>query len=309
MLSIKATQPVIQKRDYSLLLSKKTPYSLVSTRSLAHASFIRGISTTAEQQPVDAGLPAVTPNETLPTETFFNPSVVDSAAIVDTATAATAVATSTPTEHSGSIFSPLLNTTSAGLEDLHNFTGMPWWATIIVATFTIRTCLLPIMINVLRTTAKMQALKPQMDAIMNRPRDTTEAAMNAQRELMDLMKTQGVSPFTPLKNALVQAPVFLLFFGTLRSMVENYPSFHTGGTLWFHDLALADPYYILPVVTSALFIATIEVCSFGIPLSLTSFAQLGADGIATPQQTMIKTIFRILGLVFIPITANFPAVC
>ncbi len=36
-------------------------------------------------------------------------------------------------------------------------------------------------------------------------------------------------------------------------------SMTTGGTLWFTDLTLADPYYILPFAACISFMVTIEV--------------------------------------------------
>ena len=43
--------------------------------------------------------------------------------------------------------------------------------------------------------------------------------------------------------------------------MANLPveSMKTGGTAWFTDLTVSDPYYALPVITVALLYATIEV--------------------------------------------------
>lgn len=30
----------------------------------------------------------------------------------------------------------------------------------------------------------------------------------------------------------------------------NYPGLSTGGTMWFTDLTIADPYYILPLISA-----------------------------------------------------------
>jgi YidC/Oxa1 family membrane protein insertase len=57
-----------------------------------------------------------------------------------------------------------------------------------------------------------------------------------------------------------QMPIFISFFVGLRRMA-NAPvdSFHTGGMMWFTDLTVCDPYYILPVITSVTLWATVEV--------------------------------------------------
>ena len=40
---------------------------------------------------------------------------------------------------------------------------------------------------------------------------------------------------------------------------DTYPSFATGGDLWFVDLTIADPLYVLPALTAASMILTIEL--------------------------------------------------
>jgi len=42
--------------------------------------------------------------------------------------------------------------------------------------------------------------------------------------------------------------MFISFFIALRHMANTYPSFQTGGILWFQDLSIADPTYALPVL-------------------------------------------------------------
>ena len=55
-------------------------------------------------------------------------------------------------------------------------------------------------------------------------------------------------------------PVFVSVFFGLRQLT-NVPlvSLKDGGMLWFVDLTLADPYCLLPAITSLTMLATIEV--------------------------------------------------
>ena len=57
-----------------------------------------------------------------------------------------------------------------------------------------------------------------------------------------------------------QIPVFVSVFFGLRQLT-NLPvmSLKDGGMLWFTDLSVADPYCILPAITSLTMLATIEV--------------------------------------------------
>jgi YidC/Oxa1 family membrane protein insertase len=56
-------------------------------------------------------------------------------------------------------------------------------------------------------------------------------------------------------------PFFISFFLGIRGLA-NYPleSMMYGGALWFPDLTVCDPYYILPVFTAVTMFITMEVC-------------------------------------------------
>ncbi|KAG0474940.1 hypothetical protein HPP92_014626, partial [Vanilla planifolia] len=76
--------------------------------------------------------------------------------------------------------------------------------------------------------------------------------------MKELFKKHGVTPFTPLKGALIQGPIFISFFFAISNMVEKVPSFKGGGAYWFTDLTTPDAMYIFPVLTSLSFLATVE---------------------------------------------------
>jgi YidC/Oxa1 family membrane protein insertase len=79
---------------------------------------------------------------------------------------------------------------------------------------------------------------------------------------MEFMRREGVNPMKAMLGVVAQAPIFMLFYFTLREMAEKgFDGLSTGGTLWFTNLTIPDPYYILPVLTASAFILTIEVCS------------------------------------------------
>jgi YidC/Oxa1 family membrane protein insertase len=85
------------------------------------------------------------------------------------------------------------------------------------------------------------------------------AARYAQ-ELMLFMKEKGLNPILNLVPPLAQAPVFISMFLSLRGL-SNLPieSFRTGGMYWFEDLTVPDQYFLLPILTSATLLLTIEV--------------------------------------------------
>ena len=52
----------------------------------------------------------------------------------------------------------------------------------------------------------------------------------------------------------------ICFYTAIRRMCFDTPDFMEGGALWFTNLTVADPFYIFPVVTGAIFLCTTEVC-------------------------------------------------
>ncbi|OMJ19554.1 Mitochondrial inner membrane protein OXA1L [Smittium culicis] len=151
------------------------------------------------------------------------------------------------------------------LEFSHVYTGLPWWGTIITATVAIRLALFPINVILQRKIINMQNIQPEMVAIKAKlTRAQEEKNMyeyqNQASQMRMLMKKKGVSPFSTILLPIIQMPVMISFFMALRAMSElPVPSFETGGLLWFTNLAAADPYYILPAVSSLGMIALFEI--------------------------------------------------
>lgn len=91
---------------------------------------------------------------------------------------------------------------------------------------------------------------------------TGNAAMSAQTsaELFSIYKKNGCNPYKMALTPLIQLPVFISFFVAIRQMAAvPVESMKTGGLYWFTDLTVPDPYYLLPFMGCAAFIAIIEV--------------------------------------------------
>jgi len=70
-------------------------------------------------------------------------------------------------------------------------------------------------------------------------------------------------------------PFFISFFLGIRGLA-NYPleSMMYGGILWFPDLSVPDPYYILPVFTAVTMLITMEVCISYLDIMILFFCSL-----------------------------------
>lgn len=79
-----------------------------------------------------------------------------------------------------------------------------------------------------------------------------EGAKEGWLEYNRLTTKYGVAPFTAIFWSLIQAPFFFaLYSGAQRIAFLPVPSLREGGLLWFTDLTLPDPYYILPTLAVA----------------------------------------------------------
>jgi len=127
---------------------------------------------------------------------------------------------------------------------IHNF----GWA-IIVVTIVINLALFPLRLSNMKSMRKMQALKPQIDAINAKYKkigltDPRKADQN--QEVMDLYKKHGVNPMGGCVPMLLQIPFFFAFYAVLRVSVEM----RGAHWLWVSDLSQPEtiPIRILPIV-------------------------------------------------------------
>lgn len=184
-------------------------------------------------------------------------------------------------------------------EFLHVGCDLSWWAAIAVVTLSIRTLVVPLVIFAQRSAARMHN---NMPAIQKLQAKVTEArqmgnAMEVARhshEQARFMKQMGMNPLRSAMVPMAQAPIFISMFVGIRQMV-NAPveSLSTGGILWFPDLTVSDPLFILPAITSLTLLATIE-------LGIDS-GKLNAD-----NMQIVRYGLRALPFIIFPFTMNFP---
>jgi YidC/Oxa1 family membrane protein insertase len=123
---------------------------------------------------------------------------------------------------------------------------------IVVVTIALNFILFPIKMTNMKSMKKMQALKPQIDAINAKYknvslRDPKKADQN--QEVMDLYKKHGVNPMGGCVPMLLQIPFFIAFYKVFTVSVEMRHS----PWLWVTDLSQPEhlPIKILPLIMIA----------------------------------------------------------
>ena len=161
------------------------------------------------------------------------------------------------------LFSPIVNIMGSVLLYFHQNLGLQWWLAIVLLTIIIRTLLFPLTVRQVRSMRAMQELRPEMDQIRAKYKDNRQ---KQQEEQMKLFQENKVNPLGGCLPLLIQMPIIIGIFYVIRKFgggvagaEAEYPSFTTGGILWFQNLTDHDPLYILPVLSAVTMLASMEI--------------------------------------------------
>jgi YidC/Oxa1 family membrane protein insertase len=110
----------------------------------------------------------------------------------------------------------------------------------------VRIILWPLNQRAMRSQMAMQRLQPEMQAIQARYKNDPQ---KLQQEMMLVYKQHGMSPFSSLSGCLpmlIPMPVFFALFFVFQNTIE----FRGVPFLWFPDISLKDPYFVIPVLVA-----------------------------------------------------------
>ncbi|XP_031618184.1 mitochondrial inner membrane protein OXA1L-like isoform X2 [Contarinia nasturtii] len=186
-----------------------------------------------------------------------------------------------------------------GLEFLHVSYDLPWFATIAISTVIIRILITPLAVLAQRNTAVMCNVLPQVNDIQSKMVRAGKAGNTLEfaqynEELKNIMKDKRYNPIKNMLVPLAQAPIFISYYFGINAMVDApVLSLQTGGIFWFTDLTVADPYYILPLISCGTIALTIYT---------------GTDGARSSHPNkLINYVIKALPVIIFPFIMNFPA--
>lgn len=128
------------------------------------------------------------------------------------------------------------------MEVAFRYTGS-WGLAILFLTLVVRLLLWPLMHQQFKSMAEMQRLQPLIQKINEKYKDDPNKRAEA---TMKLYQEHKVNPAAGCLPLFIQMPILFI----LWKVIANYE--FGQGLLWIPDLALPDPFYILP----ALYVAT-----------------------------------------------------
>jgi len=158
------------------------------------------------------------------------------------------------------------------------------WA-IVVVTIGINMVLFPLRFSSMKSSKKMQALQPQIQAINAKYKDMPmrdPRKQEQQAEMMDLYKKHGVNPVGGCIPMVIQLPFLIAYYTVLGVAIEM----RGASWLWVHDLSQAE---------------TLAIRVLPVLLVITQFLQqkmTPSPGMDPAQQKMMMFMPLVLGYMF-----------
>jgi YidC/Oxa1 family membrane protein insertase len=130
------------------------------------------------------------------------------------------------------------------LDQLHKWLGNWGWS-IVALVVLLKIAFYWLNASAYRSMAKMKALAPRITDLRERYKEKPQLM---QQEMMRIYREEKVNPLGGCLPILAQMPFFIALYWVLLSSVEMRNAPWIG---WIHDLALPDPWFILPLLMTA----------------------------------------------------------
>ncbi|MBL0938853.1 MAG: membrane protein insertase YidC [Gemmatimonadaceae bacterium] len=124
--------------------------------------------------------------------------------------------------------------------------GLSYGWILVIFGVAIRIILWPLNQKAMRSSMAMQRIQPELQAIQAKHKGDPQ---KLQAAMMQVYKDHGMSPFSGLSGCvpmLIPLPVFFALFFVFQNTIE----FRGVPFLWFPDISLKDPFYVIPVLVA-----------------------------------------------------------
>ncbi len=124
--------------------------------------------------------------------------------------------------------------------------GVSYGWILVIFGVAIRIILWPLNQKAMRSSMQMQRIQPEMQALQTRYKGDPQ---KLQQAMMELYKEHGMSPFSSLSGCLpmlIPLPVFFALFYVFQNTIE----FRGVSFLWFPDISVKDPFYVIPILVA-----------------------------------------------------------
>lgn len=127
------------------------------------------------------------------------------------------------------------------MQKIHTIVGNWGWS-IVLVTVVIKLVFYQLSAKSYRSMAAMKKLQPKIKALQERLAGNKQELSKA---MMELYKKEKVNPLGGCFPLLIQIPVFIALYWVI---VESVQLRQAPFIFWIHDLAMKDPFYVLPII-------------------------------------------------------------
>lgn len=195
-------------------------------------------------------------------------------------------------------YRPVIETTEDIIQSIVAYTGIPWWLSISLLTFTIRVSNLPFLYLQFRSMAPLSTAMPNYRLLFDAAKYSKASSIEKLSCLFtssrQINKEKNTRFFKSFAYGFIQIPQFLTFIWGVRALCARNKELADGGVLWFKNLTEADPYMILPVISMGLTYFNLQ------------------KGVTVENRdwliNRIKAYVQIWIILTLPISVNWPAV-
>jgi YidC/Oxa1 family membrane protein insertase len=178
------------------------------------------------------------------------------------------------------------------LDFFHGTVGLPWAWSIVALTVIVRMLLVPLTVKQIHSMQNLQRYAPQMKEIQKKYKQDKQ---KQNEELMKFYKENQINPAASCLPMLVQLPVFIALYYSLRAFAKEPASLHPGSLSFLHFIpSIADH------TTSHWGGFVLLVIYVGSQMASTLF-------MATTVDKMQRYLFMFMPVVFVFVIAHFPA--
>jgi YidC/Oxa1 family membrane protein insertase len=187
---------------------------------------------------------------------------------------------------------PLEHAARHSLNWLHFSVGFTWAWSIVALTVIVRMLLVPLTVKQIHSMQNLQRYAPQMKEIQKKYKQDKQ---KQNEELMKFYRENQINPAASCLPMLVQLPVFIALYYSLRAFAKEPAALHPGSLSWLHFIpSIADPttahwggYVLLVVYVASQMASTLFM--------------------AATVDKMQRYLFMVMPLIFVFVIAHFPA--
>ena len=192
----------------------------------------------------------------------------------------------------GSPLTPLEHAARHVLNWLHFTIGLPWAWSIVALTVIVRMVLVPLTVKQIHSMQNLQRYAPQMKEIQKKYKQDKQ---KQNEELMKFYKENQINPAASCLPMLVQLPVFIALYYSLRAFAKEPASLHPGSLSFLHFIpSIADK-------------TTAHWGGFVLLVVYVASQMASTLFMATTVDKMQRYLFMFMPIVFVFVIARFPA--